>query len=117
MTFDRRARIRPSLLWPAICFLTVAQLFLALAPLIEARGGSDARSHVETAGTRAHHAHNAEECAVCAARNLQAVVFHSPTTAVESMRTVRPPSAERDEHLALLTESESRPRAPPFRHA
>ena len=119
MNFDRRVRILPSPLWwfPAICFLVAAQLVLTLAPLTEGRFGADARPHVEADGTSTHHAHNAADCAACAARSLLATANPSAQVAIESLQSVLPGLSERDEHFASLGQSASRPRAPPFRQA
>jgi hypothetical protein len=118
MTSDRRPHVLPSALWlPAICFLIVAQLALGFASLTEGRFGADARAHVETAGTNVHHAHNTADCVACAARGLLAVANHTAQPSIESNRSVSPRLSERDEHLAILRESKSRPRAPPVRLA
>ncbi len=118
MTFDRHSRVLPSALCrSAIYLLVAAQLLLAFAPLMEWQFGADARPHVEAAGTSAHHAHNPADCAACAARGLLAVANHTAQPAIESLQSVPRGLSERDEHLALLRESKSRPRAPPFRQA
>ena len=118
MNFDRRSRVLPSALWlPAICFLVAAQLVLAFAPLMEGRFGADARPHVEVDGTSTHHAHNAADCAACAARGLLATANPSAPVAIESLQSVLPGLSDRDELFAFLRESQSRPRAPPFRQA
>lgn len=118
MSFDRRARILPlPLWWPAICFLVVAQLVLTFAPLTEGRFGADARPHVEADGTSTHHAHNAADCAACATRGLLTTANPSAQVAIESLQLVLPGLSERDEYFAFLSESQSRPRAPPFRQA
>jgi hypothetical protein len=118
MIRDRRSRVLLSALWlPAICFLVVAQLALGFASLREGRFGADARSHVEQAGTNTHHAHNAADCVACAARGLLAVANHTAQPSIESNKSVSLRLAERDEHLAILRESKSRPRAPPVRLA
>lgn len=117
MSFDHRFRVLPSALWlPAICFLAAAQLFLAFAPLMEARFGADARSHVEAAGATAHRSHNAD-CAACAARGLLAAANHAAQPAIKSLQSVLPGLSDRDERLDFLRESNSRPRAPPLRQA
>ena len=54
---------------PAMIFLAVAQVFLALLPLAEAKGASST-PHVEQAGTAEHHSHDDASCASCAARTL-----------------------------------------------
>ena len=118
MTRDRSIIRLPSTVGrAATCLLVAAQLLLAFAPLMEWQFGADARSHVEAAGTSAHHAHNPADCAACTARGLLAVVTGPIQPAIRSLRAVAAGLSERDEHLALLRESESRPRAPPIRQA
>ena len=118
MTRNRPPRILPSALWrPLVCLLVAAQVLLAFAPLIEWHSGPDARAHVEAAGTSAHHAHNPADCAACSARGLLGVPNRPAEPAIGSLQAAAPRLAERDEHLALFRESQSRPRAPPFRQA
>ena len=117
MTRNRQTPILSALWRPLVCLLVAAQVLLAFAPLIEWHSGPDARAHVEAAGTSAHHAHNPADCVACAARGFLAVANRSAEPAIESLRAVAPRLAERDEQLALLSESQSRPRAPPFRQA
>ena len=118
MSLDRSTRVRPSALWwLATCFLIASQLFLTSAPLMEGRFGADARPHVEAAGTSVHHAHNAADCAACAARGLLATANHSTPPPIGSPQSVLPAFSERYEHLEFLKESNSRPRAPPLRQA
>ena len=118
MTRASVSRIPPSAIWrPLVCLLVAAQFLLAFAPLMEWQFGADARPHVEAAGTRAHHAHNPADCAACAARGLLAVANQNPQPVIGLLRPVAAGLEVRDEHLALLSESQSRPRAPPFRQA
>ena len=118
MTRVADSRIPPSALWrPLVCLLVAAQLLLAFAPLMEWQYGADARPHVEAAGTSAHHAHNPADCAACAARALLAVANQTAAPVIGLLRPVPPGLEVRDEQLALLSESQSRPRAPPFRQA
>jgi hypothetical protein len=118
MTRNRAPGIISSALWrPLVCLLVAAQVLLAFAPLIEWQFGPDARAHVEAAGTRAHHAHNPADCAACAARGLLAVTNRPAEPAIVSLQTAPPRLAEWDGHLAILSYSQSRPRAPPFRQA
>jgi len=118
MTRKRQTRILSSALWrPLVCLLVAAQVLLAFAPLMEWQFGADARAHVEAAGTSSHHAHNPADCAACAARWMLAVTSRPAEPAMVSLRTAPPRLAERDEHLAILSDSQSRPRAPPFRQA
>jgi hypothetical protein len=48
---------------------------------------------------------------------LLAAVDQTAQPAIDSHSSVSPRLSERDEHLALLKESKSRPRAPPLRLA
>jgi hypothetical protein len=65
-----RPALLPKLLArPAMIFLAVAQVLLALAPLAEGRG-ANSTPHVEQAGTAEHHAHDEASCAACVARTL-----------------------------------------------
>jgi hypothetical protein len=114
MRFGRHSRVFESvLLKPAICLLIAAQMVLAFAPLMERQFGPDARPHVEAGGTTAHHAHNPTDCVACAARGMLVLPTQSAPPAIESHGPVAHGLSERDEHLALLRESKSRPRAPP----
>ena len=118
MTRISASRILPSPHWQAVvCLLVAAHVLLAFAPLMEWQFGADARPHVEVAGTSAHHAHNPADCAACAARGLLAVANQTAPPVIGLLRPVPPGLEVRDEHLALLSESQSRPRAPPFRQA
>jgi hypothetical protein len=93
-------------------------MILAFAPLLETRFEPGAPTHVEGTGTSAHHVHNPQACAACAARALMAGANRSENTVIESSRRAYPVAAKRDDHLAdFLSGSNSRPRAPPFRHA
>jgi len=118
MTRVSDSRIPPSaILRPLVCLLVAAQLLLAFAPLMEWQYGADARPHVEAGGTSAHHAHNPADCAACAARALLAAANQTTPPVIGLLRPVPPGLEVRDEQLALLSESQSRPRAPPFRQA
>ena len=118
MTRVSDPRIPPSAIWrPLVCLLVAAQLLLAFAPLMEWQYGADARPHVEAGGTSAHHAHNPADCAACAARALLVVANQTAPPFIGLLRPVPPGLEVRDEQRALLSESQSRPRAPPFRQA
>ena len=118
MNFMRSFRvIPPALRRPAMLFFVIAQVLLALAPLIEGRFGADSRSHVESAGTRSHHAHDGADCTACAARGLLATPGHAAQSAIGSSLSSLLPLAARTENLDSQRESGSRPRAPPFRQA
>lgn len=66
----QRARIRLRLVMAL--FAAAAQVFIAGAPLAEARFGPDARAHAEAAGTSLHHAHDEATCAACVSQHLLA---------------------------------------------
>ena len=101
-----------------ICLLVAAQLLLAFAPLIEWQFGTDARPHVEAAGTEVHHARHADDCAACSARGLLATPNRSDNAVVEPKRRALLVASKRDDGLAeFLKGSMSRPRAPPIRLA
>lgn len=69
-TMGRTARLRLSLF--AAILAAAAQVVIAAAPIGEALSGADARSHVEVAGTRLHHAHDEATCAACISQHLLA---------------------------------------------
>jgi hypothetical protein len=118
MTRNRAPGIFSSAIWrPLVYLLVAAQVLLAFAPLIEWQFGPDARAHVEAAGTRAHHAHNPADCATCAARGLLGVPNRPAEPSIACLQAASRRLAERDKHLALFRDSQSRPRAPPFRQA
>src|SRR6185503_7504078 len=113
MTRFSASRMPASAIWrPLVCLLVAAQLILAFAPLLEWQYGADARPHVEAAGTSAHHAHNPADCAACAARGFLAVANQTAPPVIGLLRPVPSGLEVRDEQLALLSESQSRPRAP-----
>src|SRR5688572_33097707 len=70
MTFMPRPALLPKILArPAMIFLAVAQVLLALTPLAEIRG-SNSTPHVEEAGIAEHHSHDEASCAACVARTI-----------------------------------------------
>lgn len=91
----------------------VAQLVLALTPLLEGRDGPDARAHVEEAGIAIHHAHDDAFCSACTARHLLAsseVVRAEPVGTASLSRSIL---IEKSESFRAATASISRSRAPP----
>ena len=56
----------------AATIAAAAQVSLVAAPLAEGRLGPDAVAHIETAGTRLHHAHDEATCAACVSQHLLA---------------------------------------------
>ena len=65
---------RPSRLTRLVALVAaVGQLLVAVAAWADSAGATgDARSHVEQAGTRLHHAHVESDCALCAAQHIGA---------------------------------------------
>ena len=115
MTFVPHSRILPRALWrPAILFFAVAQVFLSFAPLLEAREGPDARSHVEDLGTTLHHAHNDADCAACIARGL----LSSSDPEAAASEVVESSAASKPDEASLSLTSAwtvlARSRAPPL---
>ncbi len=54
----------------AAVMATIAQLGVAVLPLVEARNGRSAEAHMEAGGVTAHYAHNEAACAACQARSI-----------------------------------------------
>lgn len=98
-------------------FFAVAQVLLAFAPLGEARFGADAQSHVESAGTNSHHAHDGADCTACAARCLVATPGHGEREEIAAGRSTLLAFSARSETQRFIGEAGSRPRAPPIRQA
>jgi hypothetical protein len=73
VTFARRFH-RSRLRLVAAAFAAAAQLGVsAFAPVLDARAGTGAPSHVETYGVRLHFAHDPNDCAACTAQTLVGV--------------------------------------------
>ena len=86
-----RASLLPKFLArPAMIFLAVAQMILALVPLVEGQG-VNSTPHVEQAGIAAHHSHDEASCAACVARTLvtSSVVQDTPDYRVTGRFSVR----------------------------
>jgi hypothetical protein len=98
---------------PALLLVIIAQLVIALTPLLEGRDGPDARAHVEEAGTAIHHVHDEAYCSACTVRHLLAssdiVRAETPGTTGRA----RSVDAEAVEILLAATSSTTRSRAPP----
>ncbi len=101
----------------AIFLFAAAQLCLALASFSEGRYGADARSHVESAGTSLHHAHDEASCAACTARGLLSVPQFAQRPAYVSRDRATVVASQRDERPDFKARSDARPRAPPVRQA
>lgn len=54
----------------AIALALAAWMAVGMLPLAEARLGPDSDGHVETGGTKLHHAHNEATCPACLASHL-----------------------------------------------
>lgn len=72
-------------------FAATAQVFIAGAPLAEARFGPDAGAHVEAAGTSLHHAHNEATCAACVSQHLLATSEPGQSAAFVVVASSSPP--------------------------
>jgi len=107
-TQTRRAHWRPALL-----LVLLAQLVLVFTPLLEGRGGPDARAHVEEAGIRIHHAHDEALCSACTVRHLLASSSVLPPDEIEIARAARTGVVARTEILRAVAQSTKRSRAPP----
>jgi hypothetical protein len=64
------AQVRSRFRVVAAIVAAAAQIVLCSASLVETRFGPDARAHIESTGTRLHHAHNDADCAACTGRHL-----------------------------------------------
>ncbi len=78
----------------AALVLGAAQLVLGTAPLLES-GARTSRSHVESDGTRLHHAHDAAGCIACAASQL--------LSGAETAAKAPAPVAGRGSYIAVNT--------------
>jgi len=107
-TGTRRAKWRPALL---LVFL--AQLVLVFTPLLEGRGGPDARAHVEEAGTRIHHAHDEDYCSACTVRHLLASSSVLPPEEINIVHAPLAGAVSRSAILRAVATSTTRSRAPP----
>jgi hypothetical protein len=90
-----------------------AQLALCSASFAEARFGADARAHVETSGTRIHHAHDEATCAACSGRHLLASSELETPRSASFSRSI--PGLRVDYELVTRTAHrfDARSRAPP----
>jgi len=98
---------------PALILVFLAQLVLVFTPLLEGRGGPDARAHVEEAGTRIHHAHDEALCSACTVRHLLASSAVLPPGEIESVNAARSGAVEKTESLRAVALLTTRSRAPP----
>ena len=97
----------------AATIAAAAQVSLVGAPLAEGRLGPDAVAHVETAGTRLHHAHDEATCAACVSQHL---LSGSEPARSERLILVRSSSPPRDAVRDAISRAQiffTRSRAPP----
>lgn len=114
MIFVPRSRILPRTLWrPALLFFAVAQMMLALAPIMEGRLGASTSAHVESAGTGLHHAHDDANCTACVARQLLSSSERAQRHYGSLDVTLRQPVPSRIASASSASLTSSRPRAPP----
>jgi hypothetical protein len=117
MIFVRPSRAIPDKLWrPAMFLFAVSQFLLAFAPLAEGRFGKDAESHVEAAGTIAHHSHSTD-CTACTARSILAAALPVAIAAPLAANAVVTVSLAELLDFSSSAQASSRPRAPPVRQA
>ena len=90
-----------------------AQLVLVLTPLLEGRGGPDARAHVEEAGIRIHHAHDEAYCSACTVRHLLASSAVIPPDEITTVLAAQTSAVERTQIFRAVASSTTRSRAPP----
>jgi hypothetical protein len=111
LMIDRIAGVRVQIF--ATAFAAASQLFLAAAPLGEARFGAGEKAHIEAAGTSLHHAHNEANCAACVSQHILSTAEPGRTARFAMVvSTLRPTTA------ALRADSRAqwffaRSRAPP----
>src|SRR4051812_3860968 len=100
MTFVNASKLSKRASWrPALLLVFLAQLVLVFTPLLEGRGGPDARAHVEEAGTRIHHAHDEADCSACTVRHLLASSSVLPPDEIATVHTAQTSAAVRTEIL------------------
>jgi hypothetical protein len=96
-----------------LLLVLLAQLVLVFTPLLEGRGGPDARAHIEEAGTRIHHAHDEAYCSACTVRHLLASSAVLPPDEIASGHTAQTGAVERTEIIRAVASPTTRSRAPP----
>lgn len=101
----------------AVFLYTLAQLCFALAAFSEGRYGADARSHAESAGTSAHHAHDEASCAACSSRAMLSLPARDDNPMVESSDKATLVAFQLDLRSEVSARVDARPRAPPIRQA
>jgi hypothetical protein len=98
---------------PALLLVLVAQLMIALTPLLEGRDGPDARAHVEAAGTAIHHVHDEAYCSACTVRHLLASSDVVHAQAVGASSNARSIDVGFAKTFLAAARSTARSRAPP----
>lgn len=109
----RESSLKRAMRKPALVLVLLAQLVLVLTPLLEGRGGPDARAHVEEAGTRIHHAHDEALCSACTVRHLLASSAVLPPEEIATVFAAHISAAERTQIFRAVASSTARSRAPP----
>ncbi|MBA3341818.1 MAG: hypothetical protein H0T48_08270 [Gemmatimonadaceae bacterium] len=110
----RSSAIKQRKLWrPAILILAVAQMTLALAPLLDGRRGGGAEAHVEAAGIVLHHAHDDSSCFACIARSILSSSNLAERTTYEVRRDVASPRIAAAARVRHATNWQLPARAPP----
>ena len=106
-------RVRSRFRVAAAIAAAAAQLVLCSASLVETRFGPDARAHVESTGTRLHHAHNDADCAACTGRHLLASSQLETSEPFTFSRSAATPPSDSKTVTWATPRSDSRSRAPP----
>jgi hypothetical protein len=97
----------------AVYAIAVAQMVLGAAPILDGSAGPDARAHVETTGTRLHHAHDEADCSACLARHLLATTDIERPRSVTTSTLAATPAVDVEIILRAAHSSHTRSRAPP----
>ena len=106
----RRSRTRAF----AAAMLAAVQLgVMALAPIIDAREGPSAPSHVEEFGTSLHYSHNPDDCAACTAVTLIGDLPRAVATLIPAAIRSAPRPVVRLAFTAPRAATPKSPRAPP----
>jgi len=86
---------------------------VALAPVIDAREGPSAPSHVEEFGISIHYSHNPDDCAACAASTLIGDLPRALAAVIPASVRSAPRPAIRVAPSVRRTVTPKSPRAPP----
>ena len=97
----------------AAALAAAAQVSLVGAPLAEGRLGPDAVAHIETAGTRLHHAHDEATCAACVSQHLLSSSEPTRSEGLVLAASSSPPGDAVRDAISRAQLLSTRSRAPP----